>query len=293
MALLTGGGNALMLSDDQRLPPPGTAMDDRAAPPSSLEKPGYTLEFADEFDGHDLDPDRWLTAYLPHWSARERTQPHYTLSDGTLILRIDPDQEPWCPECDGAVKVSSIQTGQFAGPVGSAAGQHRFREGLVVREAQPEARLYVPRHGYFELRAKADIAANNLVALFMIGFEEEPEDSGEITVMEIFGTNVTPEGTRLGHGIKRINDPRLKQEFFEDLMPFDVADWHTYAAEWSPASVDFYLDDKHLRRVRQSPAYRMQFLLNIYELPGIEAPPRETPATFTIDWFRGWRRSAT
>lgn len=261
--------------------------------PTSSDRPGYTQEFADDFDGDRLDRGKWLDAYLPHWSTRERTRPRYSVAEGNLVLTIDPDQQPWCPEFDGAVKVSSIQTGQFSGPAGSAIGQHRFRDGLSVREAQPETRLYVPRYGRFELRAKADISAHNLVALFMIGFEERPEDSGEITIMEIFGSNVTPEGTRLGHGIKRINDPRLTQEFFEPLLPFDVADWHTYAADWTPDGVDFFLDGTHLRHVAQSPAYPMQFLLNIYELPGIQAPPRASPATFTIDWFRGWRREET
>lgn len=254
-------------------------------------KAGYVLEFADEFGGSGLDEMKWLAAYLPHWSERQRTRPRYAVRDGSLVLRIDPDQEPWCPEYDGAVKVSSIQTGQFSGPVGSPLGQHRFRNGLVVREAQPESRLYVPRYGYFELRAKADISPNNLVALFMIGFEDEPRNSGEITIMEIFGRNATAGGTRLGHGIKPINDPRLSMEFFDDVLPFDVADWHVYAAEWSPDGVDFYLDGKHLHRVRQSPNYAMQFLLNIYELPGIDAPKRTTPATFTVDCFRGYRRA--
>jgi hypothetical protein len=261
-------------------------------PANPLDRPGYTLEFQDEFDGGDLDPEKWLPYYAPHWSSRERSRPRYRVAGGHLTLRIDPDQEPWCPEFDGAVKVSSIQTGLFAGPVGSSAAQYRFREGLVVREAQPVSRLYLPTHGYFELRAKADISANNLVALFMIGFEDKPEDSGEITVMEIFGRNILPEGTRLGHGIKRINDPRLSQEFFEDPLPFDVTDWHIYAAEWSPSGVDFLLDNRPLHRVGQSPAYPMQVMLNIYQLPDIAAPLRERPATFTIDYFRGYRRAA-
>lgn len=257
----------------------------------AADKAGFALEFRDEFDGTDLDTSRWLDAYLPHWSARERTRPRYHLRDGCLVLRIDADQQPWCPEYDGAVRVSSIQTGQYSGPVGSPIGQHRFRPGLVVRDRQAEARLYVPQYGYFELRAKADIAANNLVALFMIGFEDVPENAGEITIMEIFGRNVSAAGTRLGHGIKAINDARLSQEFFEDLLPFDVADWHVYAAEWSPQGVDFFLDGQRLHRVAQSPGYPMQFLLNIYELPGIAAPQRERPATFTIDYFRGYRRT--
>ena len=38
---------------------------------------------------------------------------------GGLRLLIEADQEPWCPEFDGEVRVSSLQTGVFAGPVGS------------------------------------------------------------------------------------------------------------------------------------------------------------------------------
>ena len=77
----------------------------------------------------------------------------------------------------------------------------------------------------------------------------------------------------------------------EELLTIDVADWHVYAAEWTPGGVDFFLDDRHLRHVAQSPAYPMQVLLNIYELPEPDQSPREAPATFTVDWFRGWRKS--
>src|ERR687888_251062 len=65
------------------------------------------------------------------------------------------DQPPWCPEFDGQTRVSSLQTGVFAGPVGSPVGQSRFRPGLVVRQAQQPARLYTPQYGLFELRARA------------------------------------------------------------------------------------------------------------------------------------------
>jgi hypothetical protein len=58
------------------------------------------------------------------------------VASGTLRLFIEHDQEPWSPEFAGHLRVSSLQTGVFAGPVGSAIGQHRFREGIIVREAQ-------------------------------------------------------------------------------------------------------------------------------------------------------------
>jgi len=257
-------------------------------PANPLDKPGYRLDFHDEFDGLALDERRWLPCYLPHWSSREQSRPRYSISGGALTLRIEPDQPHWCPEFDGTVKCSSLQTGLFAGPLGGKVGQHRFSDRLVVREAQPTMRTYVPQHGYFELRAKAAIGPNQLAALWMIGFEDEPGNSGEITIMEIFGHNITPEGTRLGHGIKRINDPRLVQDFHEDLLSFDPAVYHLYAAEWTPAGVDFYLDNRKLRTIAQSPAYPMQFMLNIYELPGAGAPARFQP-TFTVDYFRAYQ----
>jgi hypothetical protein len=252
---------------------------------------GLELEFTDGFETGALDPARWIAAYLPHWSSRELSRPRYEFSNGNLVLRIDAEQKPWCPEFDGGVVVSSIQTGQFSGPVGSSIGQHRFRQGLVVREAQPEARLYLPQYGYIELRARADMGPANLVALFLIGFESQPDQSGEITVFEIFGKNATPTRARLGYGIKKINDPALRQEFFEEDLPFDVSDWHVYGAEWSPSGVDFYFDGRMLRRVAQSPHYPMQLMLNVYSLPETEAPALAAPAIFEIDYVRGYRRS--
>ena len=254
------------------------------------KRDGDTPEFDEEFAEPDLAPERWLPHYLPHWSSRAAARARYGIADSALTLRIDPDQAPWCPEFDGAVKVSSLQTGQYAGPVGSAIGQHRFNPAARVREAQPEARLYLPHFARIEMRARADLGINNLAALWLIGFEEHPDDSGEITVMEIFGRNVTPAGTQLGHGIKRVTDPRLSQDFHEDLLAFDPADWHVYAADWTPAGVDFFLDGMHLRHVAQAPDYPMQLMLNIYELPGAPTPARGRPATFTIDYVRGYSR---
>lgn len=257
------------------------------ASPGALDKPGYRLDFFDDFDGPALDEGKWLPCYLPQWSARARTRARYALADSVLTLTIAPDQPPWCPEFDGPVRVSSLQTGLCSGPVGSGSGQHRFNDRLVVREAQPTVRHYVPQYGWFELRARAMLGPGQLAALWTIGFEQRPEESGEITIMEIFGDNVTAAGTRLGHGIKKIHDPRLVQDFHEDLLPFDPAEWHVYAAEWTPSGVDFYLDGRRLRHIAQSPAYPMQFMLNVYELPG--APAGAPPPRFDVDWFRAYQ----
>lgn len=247
----------------------------------------YSLAFEDDFEGSALDEARWLSHYLPHWSSLAQSRARYEVADSCLVLRIDPDQEPWCPEFDGVTRVSHVQTGHRSGPLGSSEGQHRFKPGLVVREAVPPVQHYLPHRGALEMRARADLAADGVAALWLIGWEEQPEDSGEITVMEVFGRSLGAQGARLGHGIKAVTDSRLVTDFAEPLVPFDVADWHVYAAEWTPAGVTFLLDGQLLRHVAQSPDYPMQLMLDVFALGGAEARPQDRPNTLTVDWVRG------
>ncbi|MFQ6550394.1 glycoside hydrolase family 16 protein [Aestuariibius sp. 2305UL40-4] len=246
---------------------------------------GQRIEFEDHFDGEALDPAKWFAAYLPHWSALKRTRPNYRISDGVLRLFVAEDQGPWCPDLDGDVKVSNLQTGHFSGPLGSARGQHRFREGLVVREEISPQRLYVPHFGRVEMRARARLGPQHLAALWLIGFEEVPEQSGEITLMEVFGTAVGPEETEVVQGIKAITDPALEDELNEVRLPLRAEEWHVYGMDWTPSGVRFFVDGAETFRTRQAPDYPMQLMLNFYELPG-EDPAGE--GWFDVDYVRGF-----
>lgn len=254
-----------------------------------LETKGYQLEFHDEFDGDALDSEKWIPYYLPQWSSRERSAPRYVVQDGALRLRIEADQQPWCPEFDGEVKVSSIQTGLYSGPVGSAVGQHRFNENLVVREAQPTLRTYTPLYGYFEARVRAVAAPRYLCALWMIGFEETPEESGEIAIFELFGDQISAQETEVRYGVHPWGDPTLTDEFYGEKLPIDASQFHTYAVHWSPSHIDFYVDNEKRRTIEQSIDYPMQFMLGIYELPGVETRQKTYPKEFVIDYFRAYR----
>lgn len=246
------------------------------------------LVFCDNFDRNVIDESKWISRYLPHWTSPELATPHYHFESGNLVLRLDVDQAPWCPEHDGGVKGSSIQTGHFSGPRGAANGQLRFNKNLRVVTELPSSQLYMPLHGYFEVRAKATIASNNTVAFWMMGFEEHPDNSGEITVMEIFGRNCTASTTTFGYGVKQAPDPRLQTEYHEDVLPFDVSDWHIYGAAWDVAGVTHFLDGKPFRHIDKAPPYPLQLMLGIYELPNDPNPSEKQTATFTIDYVKGY-----
>jgi beta-glucanase (GH16 family) len=204
---------------------------------------------------------------------------------------VEEDQPPWCQEFDGLVRVSSLQTGVFAGPLGSSTGQHRFSPAATVREEQRELRLYTPQYGFFEVRARVGDDPAGMAALWMIGFEDEPHRSAEICVFEVFGGGVGPDGTSVGMGVHPFGDPRITDEFAVNTLPIDARDFHEYAVEWTPDRVVLLVDGTTVKVVEQSPDYPMQFMLDVYALPGPDgsAPPGPWPKELVVDWFRGYR----
>ncbi len=191
----------------------------------------------DDFDRPTLDETRWLPHYLPQWSTPDRTATRYEIRDGVLRLLIEVDDPPWAPELDGDLRVSSLQTGVFAGPVGSTIGQLHFHPDVVVRTAQENRALFTTRYGLIETRFRALDDPRMMVALWMIGFEDEPERSSEILIAEIFGRDVLPDRARIGMGVHPFGDPSIIDDFSAEEVAIDVREWHTYSADWTPDRV--------------------------------------------------------
>lgn len=253
-------------------------------------QPGGDLE-EERFGAENLDPARWWPHYLPHWSSREATVARWKTGGG-LELRIDPDTARWAPEWDGDVRVSHLQTGQFSGPVGSGTGQHRFRDGLVVREQQPEHRLWLPHYGIIETRMSAIRHPDAMVAFWPIGFEDRPEDSGEICIAEVFGRDLDDEGGWVTVGVKAHQDPRLRDEVERIRVTGDLTQPHDYAVEWTPEHLRFFIDGRWVKTVAQRIDYPVQLMLDVFELPAAGGA-RDTaalPHRFRVEHVRVWTR---
>jgi hypothetical protein len=264
-------------------------MGERADAAGRLNRSGHVLEFAAEFGNDQLDETQWLPFYLPQWTSRESSRARYAIGDGRLELRIERDQRPWSPELTGALRVSNLQTGVFSGPVGSGVGQHRFAEDLVVTEQQPERRLYLPHHGLIEARIAATGDPRSMVALWLIGFEDEPHRSAEICVFEIFGNEIGERSTLVGMGVHPFGDPAISDDFRKVPVAVDAREFHTYSALWSRGGVRFFVDDEPVASVDQSPDYPMQLMLDIYEFE--PDPAGDYPKRLAVDWVRGWREA--
>ena len=69
-------------------------------PANPLEKPGWTLDFHDEFDGPTLNTNVWLPYYLPHHYAANACfgqsrdlRLHARLGDGAHVVALDQDEQ--------------------------------------------------------------------------------------------------------------------------------------------------------------------------------------------------------
>jgi hypothetical protein len=261
--------------------------------PRNIDKSGYTLVFHDDFDDGELDRTKWLPYYLPQWSSRKNSQANYRFQESQLVLQITEDKLPWCPEFNGDVKVSNLQTGVFSGPLGSGYGQHKFSRDCIVREEQSVERLFTQQFGYFEIRAKGLRNPNNVCAFWMIGFEDQPYKSAELCPFELKGWNVNTDQCKIGFGIHSFGDPSIHEEFFEKQFSFDPTKFHIYALDWTEHGVDFYIDNKLIHSTMQSPKYPMQLMLNIYEIPPHESGSTtkpEYPSEFVIDYVRCYQK---
>lgn len=255
---------------------PGTALTDRFVC-------RYRLVFEDDFDGDQLDESIWLPYYLPHWVGREASRARHRVRDGRLQLFIADDQPAWNPELDPQMRVSSIQTGCFAGPLGSTIGQHRTHDLLRVVEEQPSIQLLTPLFGAIEIRVRWQPMPNQMVALWMIGVEDKPERSAEICIFEIFGNEATSGGALVGCGVHPFGDPAIVDDFEKVSVGIDVSEWHDYAVVWTPRDVTFFVDGQPTKYVEQAPKYPMQLMLDIYDF-GVFMPGRDAP--FEIERIR-------
>jgi hypothetical protein len=251
--------------------------------------------FFDDFAGTALDTAVWVPHYLPMWSSRAASAASYRVAGSELRLAIPPEQEPWCAaDHEEPLRVSGIQSGVFSGPVGSTIGQQPFREGLLVQEFQPTQWGWTTKFGRLDVRARMVLDPRSMASVWMVGLEDAPERSGEICVFEIFGDALGTDDRGLptaavGEGIHPFRDPTLVEDFATTRLAIDVAQFHTYGAQWQPGRVTFSVDGALIRTVNQAPDYPMQLMVAVFDFPA-KPVATDAPAVvpeLVVDWVRG------
>lgn len=245
--------------------------------------PRRAPDFSDDFAGGVSD-ERWVAAYLPHWTTPERSAARVrTRSDG-VELRIEADQPDWRPE-DAPLRVSNLQTGSFSGPVGSPRGTHRHRDELRVRTQTPRRLLFAPSSGRVDVTVTASTDAGCMTAAWLVGSEHlSPGDRGEICLFEI-DADAIGATTTARSGIKSHGDGRLADDMAEVIVPVDAGSPHTWSVVWGDGETLIGCDGMVVRRLAQAPDYPLLLMLDLFE---VEAPGGAYPKRALLHRVVGW-----
>ena len=237
-----------------------------------------------------LAPSVWTDGYLPAWSSRDAAAASYSVGAHGLVLSIPDGQGLWCPDDHPTpLRVSGIHSANRSGPVGSHDAQQPFREGQVVREQQPTVMGFVPHFGTIAVTCTAQLTPRSMFSAWMVGLEDRPERCGEICLMEVFG-NALGDGTAaVGQGIHAFRDPALREDFAAERRVIDVAEPHSYQADWRRGGVTFSIDGVTTRVCEQAPDYPMMLILGLFDFPGERG---DGLAEFTVTEVTGARLGA-
>jgi beta-glucanase (GH16 family) len=271
----TGGGGGDATAGDGGS---ADATDDRTIP-------GWILTWSDEFDGADgspVDPVRWShDVGGSGWGNQERE--YYT---------------------DGAQ--NAVQQGGNLVITATTQGASQYTCWYGTCE-YTSARLLTKGHfaqayGRFEARAQMPFGKGLWPAFWMLGDNIDQVNwpaCGEIDILETVGTDISTN-----HG--SLHAPNMNPTGTFPLpngAKYSDA-FHTFAVEWEPGVVRFYVDDQLYETQTQAgqDAGTWEFdhpfflLLNVAvggQWPGDPDATTTFPQTLKVDWVRVYQKSGT
>ncbi|WP_028782176.1 carbohydrate binding domain-containing protein [Thalassobacillus devorans] len=202
----------------------------------SKEKSDWSLVWSDEFLANEIDPSRW-TYDIGNWIVDEEGQPiapgwgnneqqYYTDSDENSYLK------------DGKLV---IEAQKEAEPITDEFGSYDYTSAKLKTKG-----LFSKKYGKFEARMKLPEGQGFWPAFWMM-----PEDdvygpwptSGEIDIMEAAGNDTSEIGGTIHYGEEYPNNTYSGKEYHFPEGE-DYTGYHTYAVEWEPGEIRWYVDGK-------------------------------------------------
>ena len=231
--------------------------------------------WSDEFNGSSVDPGKW--------HVRNATYNSYELS----YLTSRPQN---VSVSGGALTITARR---------ESMGGRQYTSGYLDTIGKAQW-----RYGRFEMRAKLPLTAGTSKGLWPAFWMRSVTQPAELDVMEAVGS--ATGGTtwdRVVHTIHQDTNGTLDHQGHETTLPSGElpTDWHTYAVEWEPGSMRFYLDDALVwqRSLATTPwldqrfASPFHFRLNLQvggSWPGTPTAATAFPAAYVIDYVRVFQR---
>ncbi len=187
---------------------------------------GYNLLWSDEFDGTELNMEKWnYEQHAPGWTNAELQE--YTDSTDNMYIE------------DGKLVIRAIKTKDES-------GNDYYTSGKVTGQNKTDF-LY----GKVVVSAKVPKGQGLWPAIWMMPTQESKYGQwpkcGEIDIMEVLGNQ--PE---IAYGTIHYGEPHAEQQGIYTLENGSFADdFHEYSVEWEPGEMRFYIDGNLYHTVNQ------------------------------------------
>lgn len=183
---------------------------------------GYTLQWNDEFDGDSLDTENWnVETHEAGWVNAE-LQEYVNSEDNIKVV-------------SGNLIISPVQTK-------NADGTYSYTSGRINTQGHQDY-----TYGLFEARVKVPEGKGYLPAFWMMPDENvygQWPVCGEIDIMEVMG-----QETNKAYGTIHYGKPHKENQGNYVLEEDTFAnDYHTFAVEWLPGELIWYVDGEEFYR---------------------------------------------
>lgn len=199
----------------------------------TAKKPRWKLVWRDEFDGDSVDTAKWdfdmgngfydykNQVWIPGWGNEELQ--YYTHEPENVTVR------------DSCLHIRAVKAPLHGCGYTSARLKTKKRDGTV---------LFATCYGRVEIRAKVPWGKGLWPALWMLPVDDHYGGwaaSGEIDLMEIVGEkpHEVLNSIHFGSTYPKRTLITTVQALPEGNL---VSDWHTYAVEWEPGEIRFFVD---------------------------------------------------
>ncbi|MCC6445045.1 MAG: glycoside hydrolase family 16 protein [Armatimonadetes bacterium] len=228
-----------------------------------MAKKGWKLTFQDEFDGKKLDASRWIDSYPDNVRTHGNEEQQYYAPDGYDVQK-------------GKLRLIARKREMEGKP---------YTSGIVTTFSK-----FAQKYGWYEIRARFPKGKGYWPAFWLL-----PDTKAwppEIDVLEILGHE--PEIVYMtGHWR---DEQRQHQAFGGNFKgPDFTKDFHTFAVDWQPGLVVWYVDGvERFRSEKGVPSEPMYLLVNLAvggSWPGNPGATTVFPGIMEVDYVRVFERA--
>lgn len=268
----------------------------------------FDLVFADEFNGTEIDPQKWTTSLT--WRQEDQN-----IINGEMQYFVDTQSNPdfgYNPFIltGETLKISAIKTPPELSQralgqpfLSGALSTHEVTSGQIDANGRLINDKFATTYGYVEGRIKVGTVAGMLTSFYLFR-RWEGDQAPEIDIIEYLGDN--PFGAEKAFQTYHYKDVVYGNTQSSPTMAYprengsvadvkDLSEFHTYGVLWEPNLVIWYIDGEEVQRMTGPQVARQSMNIILYLVTGSAWAVRPAdnapfPLEVEIDYVRAFKR---